>query len=292
VEAPFPYVLDDPVERERNLRSSMEEAIERLATELSEGHTQGFKEVLAFYSRFWTYSVRNSLLIQLQCPQATRCGGRYLWNQLGYHIERGQKAIWIWAPILGRTVDPQSGEEVKTVTGFRPAPVFDFSQLQERETRPMPQLLPAQPDDMESEFQRCLAKVRASGIEVKLVTMPAGTDGSSSGGTIKINQALDSRSRLLVLFHELVHEIWHASDFDSVDKTRQQKEFEAEAVAFVTAAAMGLSHPSARDYLLHWRATPGQLQTSLLIIQRMVRKLLVLLEIPFDVPHTAEALVA
>ena len=114
----------------------MEDAIECLAEQLAEGHTDGFKQVLRFYSRFWTYSVRNCLLIHLQCPQATRCAGRYLWNQLGYHIERGQKAIWIWAPILRKQLDPESGEAVKAVTGFRPAPVFDFSQMAERDEKP------------------------------------------------------------------------------------------------------------------------------------------------------------
>jgi hypothetical protein len=124
--------------------------------------------------------------------------------------------------------------------------------------------------------------------------LPAGTEGTSAGGCIRIDERLDSHNRILVLLHELTHELWHAhvpADEDPA-RSRQQKEFEAEAVAFVAASVMGLEHPTARDYLLNWQATPEQLHQSLLVIQRMVRRVLTLLEIPFDVPHTAEALVA
>lgn len=291
--APLPFVLDDPIAREANLRASMDEAVARLAHQLAEGHTEGFRELLGFYSRFWTYSVRNCLLIQIQCPHATRCAGRYLWNKLGYHIERGQKAIWIWAPILQKRLDPDSGDEVKAVTGFRPAPVFDFSQLAERDEKPLPSIVPMLPDDHEVDFQRCVHKVEAAGIEVRIEPLFDGALGGSSGGLIRLALGLDSRNRLFVLLHELVHELWHQQEAGiALGRSKIQKEFEAESVAFVAAAVMGLEHPSARDYLLHWRAIPEDLQLSLLTIQAMVRQVLVLLEIPFDVPHTPEALVA
>lgn len=290
--APHNLIFVDPLEREAELRQSMDTAIERLAQQLTEGHTAGFTELMQFYSRFWTYSVRNCLLIHLQCPQASRCAGRYLWNRMGYHIEKGQKAIWIWAPILQKRLDPESGEEVKAVTGFRPAPVFDFSQMAERETKPLPSWTMSLADDSVDQFDRCVKRVQAAGIEVVLTRLPHGIEGSASDGRITIDERLDSRNQLFVLLHELTHALWHTLDIAQEDKSRQQQEFEAEAVAFVAAAVMGLDHPSARDYLLNWQATPELLQASLLVIQRMVRQVLSILEIPFDVPHTVEALVA
>lgn len=293
VDAPEQFVLDDPIVREANLRASMDAAVERLAHQLAEGHSDGFRKLLRFYSRFWTYSVRNCLLIHLQCPHATRCAGRYLWNKLGYHIERGQKAIWIWAPILRKQLDPDTGDEIKAVTGFRPAPVFDFSQLAERDVKPLPSIVPMLPDDSDADFQRCRRKVEAAGIEVRIEPLFDGALGGSSGGLIRLAPGLDSRNRLFVLLHELVHELWHQQGAAiALDRSKAQKEFEAESVAFVAAAVMGLEHPGARDYLLRWRATPEDLRLSLLTIQSMVRQVLVLLEIPFDVPHTPEALVA
>jgi hypothetical protein len=103
---------------------------------------------------------------------------------------------------------------------------------------------------------------------------------------------LDSRNRLLVLFHELTHELWHHQELaEDPDRSLAQLEFEAESVAYVVGAVMGIDHPGARDYLLHWEATPELLHRSLVTIQSMVRRVLVILEIPFDVLDVPEAMV-
>ncbi len=291
--APEHLDLTNPLDREAALRRRMEDAVTILAEQLSEGHTAEFLSLLRFYSRFWTYSVRNCLLIKLQCPGATRCAGRSLWNRMGYHIRKGERAIWIWAPVLKKDTDPDTGEILTLVAGFRPAPVFDFGQLAECEERPLPALVPHLPDDIEAEYQRCLRKVTATGITVMHQPLSGTTLGLSRPGQIAIATGLDSRNRLFVLLHELTHALWHQTeDGPDPERSRQQAEFEAEAVAYVAAAVMGLEHPGARDYLLNWRATPELLHRSLVFIQAMVRRVLVVLEIPFDVPHTPEALIA
>ncbi len=89
VSAPEQLSLTDPQQRDVALKAAIENAVIRLAKQLAQGHTEEFAAFLQFYSRFWTYSARNCLLIQLQCPGATRCAGKTLWNQLGYHIKRG-----------------------------------------------------------------------------------------------------------------------------------------------------------------------------------------------------------
>lgn len=279
-------------ERDEALHALMTGAVEQLAAQLAQGHTAEFLALLRFYSRFWTYSVRNCLLIHLQRPGATRCAGRSLWNKMGYTIRKGERAIWIWAPITRRDTDPETGEIVSRVAGFHPAPVFDFAQLRECEERPLPAIVPQLPDDMEAEFQRVVAKIEAQGIAVVQQPMSATHLGRSRPGEILVSSSLDSRNRLFVLLHELTHQLWH-HDQGGIDPARSvaQKEFEAESVAYVVAHAMGLDHPGARDYLLHWQATPELLHRSLVTIQAMVRRILVLLEIPFDVPHTPEALV-
>ncbi len=104
-------------------------------------------------------------------------------------------------------------------------------------------------------------------------------------------RAQDSRNRLFTLVHEVVHQVWH-HDLQDPAATRQQLEFEAESVSFVVAAVMGLEHPSARDYLLTYQTTAEQLKRSLAVIQVMVRQVLRLLELPFDVMHQPEALAA
>lgn len=292
VSAPEQLDLTRREERDEALHTLIQGSVERLSQQLSEGHTSEFLSLLRFYSRFWTYSVHNCLLIQLQSPGATRCAGRSLWNRMGYTIRKGERAIWIWAPITRRYTDPETGEMVTLVAGFRPAPVWDFSQLKECEERPLPMIVTPQPDDMDVEYQHIVAKTEAQGIVVIQRPMSTTYLGRSRPGEILVSSQLDSRNRLFVLLHELVHQLWH-HDQSGIDPERSvsQKEFEAESVAYVVAHVMGPDHPGARDYLLHWQATPELLHRSLVTIQSMARRVLVLLEVPFDVPHTPEALI-
>ncbi len=62
-----------------------------------------FKQWLDFQSRFHDYSVRNSLLIHAQCPEASRVAGYRTWQtEFDRHVRAGESAIWIWAPIIAR----------------------------------------------------------------------------------------------------------------------------------------------------------------------------------------------
>lgn len=171
--------------------------------------------------------------------------------------------------------------------------MFDFSQLEEAGEKPLLSLVPRLPDDMAAELARCIIKVENFGVQVRIRKTFGTTLGQSTPGRIVISEDLDSRNQLFVLLHELTHELFHQRRI-IVDetRTRKQAEFEAESVAYVAAAVMGIEHPSARDYLLHWGATPKQLQQALFTIQTMVKRILVLLEIPFDAPATPEALIA
>jgi Zn-dependent peptidase ImmA (M78 family) len=113
--------------------------------------------------------------------------------------------------------------------------------------------------------------------------------GTSQPGVVTIRAGQDSRNRLFTLIHELVHQTWH-HQLDEPTSTRAQLEFEAESVAFVVASVMNLEHPSARDYLLSYEVTPRQLKASLAVIQVMVRQVLKVLELPFEVVDHPAAL--
>lgn len=154
-------------QRSLELKDRMDLALEELAAQLARGHTDHYLRFLAFYSRFWTYSIRNTVLIHDQCPHATRCAGMRLWNSLGYHVKRGEHALWIWAPILANRPDEETGELTEQVIGFVPAPVFDASQLHEIEERPLPGGYPVLPDDAAEAYAVCVAKIRAQGIAVE-----------------------------------------------------------------------------------------------------------------------------
>jgi len=260
-------------ERADALAAVVDAAVERLAGQLADGHTAEFREVLAFFARFRTYSPLNCLAVRAQCPHATRVAGVKTWNSLGYTVKKGEKAIWITAPTIKKEADATTGQEAEVVVGFRLVPVFDASQLAGIAERPLPAPDRPLPDDAEDLYQAVVARIVATGITVEERHLPAGVEGVSRGGSILVRPGLDSRSRLFVLLHELAHELAHQGP-DQREKPRQQRELEAESTAFVAAAALGLESPGSRDYLLSHLATPAELRASLGTIQRLARRVL------------------
>jgi len=83
-----------------------------------------FKAALEFKTKFYRYSFNNSLLIYVQCPEATFVAGYRRWQQLGRQVRKGEKAINILAPILKKV--EEDGKEEKRLVGFRSASIFDI----------------------------------------------------------------------------------------------------------------------------------------------------------------------
>jgi len=76
------------------------------------------------------YSLNNQLLIALARPDAAFVAGFRSWLELGYQVRKGEKAIWILAPLGIKDRDRVSGEETReTRTLFRAVPVFDRGQV-------------------------------------------------------------------------------------------------------------------------------------------------------------------
>jgi hypothetical protein len=260
-------------ERAQELTEKVDEAIERLAGQLSQGHTVEFLATLAFFARFHRYSFNNSILIQHQCPDASLVAGLRRWNELGYRVRAGERAIWVWAPIVKKEPDEQTGEDQEVVVGFRPAPVFDASQLANTADKPLPDLFRPLPDDVSDLYDATKARIETTGIEVRECDLPHGVLGLSEGGRIRIRSRLGSRVRFFVLLHELTHELAHRGE-EQRAKSRELKEFEAEVTAYVAAAAIGLQNPSSADYVLTYNGTAEILRASLGTISRLVREVL------------------
>ncbi len=274
-------------ERAAALAETIDQALERLADQLASGHSAEYLATLAFYARFHTYSLGNVLLIKQQCPEASRVAGLRTWNQAGYRIKAGSRAIWIRCPVMKKEVDAVTGIEQEVVVGFRPGPVFDASQLANVDERPLPQLIKPLPDDVAGLYEALKQRIEGQGIAVDERLLPARIYGASQGGKILVRAGLDSRNRLLVLLHELCHELAHQGEGQQ-EKPVEQREFEAESGAAVVAHVLGLEHPTAADYLLSWQATPETLRASLTTVQGLTRKVLAIVQEP-DEAHEAEA---
>src|SRR4051812_611401 len=76
------------------------------------------------------YSLNNQLLIALACPHASYVAGFKAWLELGYCVRKGERAIWILAPLPVKRRDDEDDERTaETRTFFRAVPVFDRSQV-------------------------------------------------------------------------------------------------------------------------------------------------------------------
>ena len=105
------------------------------------------------------------------------------------------------------------------------------------------------------------------GITLESVDDLDGALGTSSGGRIRLLNGLSPAVEFTTLVHEYAHELLHRAD--DRPASRDTRELEAEAVAFVVGGAVGLNTSQAsRDYIHLYRGDREALAGSLDRIQR------------------------
>ena len=237
--------------------------------------SESFGEWLDVQSRFHDYSHRNTLLITLQCPEATRVAGYRTWQtEFDRHVTEGEAAIWIWAPIIAKRC-PECGnsksyheqsnceytetppeEWSKGLVSFRPASVFDVSQT---EGEPLPELDTEARGDANGLLSQALAAADPLGVDVQIVTDSEWSHGEANGicrhvgdgqPTIEVRKRSSTASLVGVLVHEYAHAALHVGDLDSPE--RSKREVEAEAVAYLVGRYFGLDMSGSAFYLAAW----------------------------------------
>lgn len=90
--------------RHDEMHRTITEWIEDLTTAVADATTSAeFQRWLDVQSRFHEYSHRNTLLISLQYPEATRVAGYRTWQEeFDRQVSEGESAIWIWAPLMAK----------------------------------------------------------------------------------------------------------------------------------------------------------------------------------------------
>ncbi len=278
--------------RAGQLKATIDGAIDRLVGELAEGHTEEYRKLLSFWSRFHRYSHGNVLLILSQRPDATQVAGYHTWRKVGRQVKRGAKAISIWCPVIREIADPETGLPVPLCVGFTPCPVFAAEDLVDIQTNPLPTLWRPLPDDVDGLYRYLKRKVEEAGYRVEEKLLPSGRQGSTApDGTITVAQGLDSRNRIMVLLHELAHALEHLRE-ERQEAPRDQRELEAESAAMIVCALLGIEHPTARDYILMYRGDAEGLKASLSAIRRIVGRMVGLLGLTLSANERAAPLAA
>ena len=146
------------------------EAVDFLVAALESGHSEVLTQYLAAMAKFHTYSFGNIMLIARQKPDATNVAGMRTWNSLGRFIRRGERGIFILAPMIARKrtakADEATAEEREKVEaqaqlyGFRAVYVFDISQTEGKE---LPELTEVR-GDVAGYRERLVKFVEAQGV--------------------------------------------------------------------------------------------------------------------------------
>jgi len=190
--------FDESDTRHDEMHSTIEEWIDDLVDMVDNAQaSEEFQEWLDVQSRFHDYSYRNTLLIKRQCPEATRAAGYRTWQkEFDRHVQEGESAIWIWAPIITTRCpecenSPSYHEESdceydetppeewsEGLVGFKSAPVFDISQT---EGEPLPGLDTEATGEAGDLVDQLTESADELGVTVRIVPDDEWTHGEAKG---------------------------------------------------------------------------------------------------------------
>ena len=192
-----------------------------------------WERFLAGQSRFHRYSYTNTLLILAQRPEARSVAGFSTWRLLGRAVRKGERAIWIVAPLLRASAF--AGAKEPELRGFRRVAVFDVAQTEGAELAEVCHPLEGSDDD--EHFVALQRVATRLGFAVAEVEMPVGMYGDCTYGTrsIRVSAAASPAQRVKTLAHELSHAILHEGCVN-----RALAELEAESSAYVICQHLGL----------------------------------------------------
>src|SRR5712692_7961628 len=248
------------------------EAVDFLVTALESGHSEVLTAYLGAMAKFHSYSFGNIMLIARQKPDATNVAGLRTWNSLGRFVKRGEKGIFILAPMIGKkrnAEDATADEDKKSngesrLYGFRAVYVFDVTQT---EGKDLPALTEVN-GDVSGYRERLFKFVESQSVELGFSERIAPAKGLSHGGKITLLSGMQPAEEFSTLVHEIAHEMLHRGDRRTLT-TKQVRETEAEAVAFVVCQSVGLQNgTSSQDYIQLWHGDANLLRESLEAVQQ------------------------
>ena len=238
-------------------REQLKEITDRLEAGVKEYMTNDvqFRKVLEAMSKFHHYSANNVLLIAMQMPEATRVASYTTWKtKFNRQVMRGQKGLSIIAPapvkerrerevidsrtgspVLGTDGKPKTEEVEVTIPRFKVEKVFDLSQTT---GDPLPELDVAELTGDAEHYQMFMDALTAiSPVPIRFADIDTGAKGyyHTVDKEIVIQKGMSESQTLKTLVHEVSHARLHERDAmkaEGVAKSAQQKELEAESIAY------------------------------------------------------------
>lgn len=257
-----------------------------------------YKQYLEGMAHFNNYSPRNIQLIMSQFPEASMVASFQEWRKRNGSVKKGEKAIYIQAPVSvmkkdenGKPIlNPETGEK-ETVTYFKPVPVFDIKQVSPQEGKELnlPKAMGTIPEQLDKDYYqnvyRSLRDISQNNNKVPIRFRELGReDGFYSPQTneIVIKKGMSYERTLSTLIHEMAHSELHNKQslterFDG-KLTISTKELQAESIAYVVSNHLGFdTSQESFPYLASWsREKDGlaNLTAQLEIVQEEAKSLM------------------
>lgn len=210
-------------------------------------HSEYYKKYLKVVSQFHDYSACNTLLIYSQCPYASYVAGYKAWKNLFHrHIIKGSRAIKIIAPIkikLEKDVDTEDpDDEDQYIIRYKTVNVFDISQTEGQELPSIVSEIQGYQENTRlllEAFQKLTKEIQVSFIDSKEdKRLRSGANGYAcpNKNKIVIKRDMSINHQLKTMIHEYAHVQLHKD----TNKSKEQKDIEAESIAFVVCNSFGL----------------------------------------------------
>lgn len=240
-----------------------------------------YKNYLEGMAHFNHYSARNIQLIKAQLPEATMVASFEEWKKRNGHVNKGEKALYVQAPVTvikkdvdGKPVINADTGEKETFTYFKPVPVFDISQISPQQGKQLnlpksSEAIPAQLNkDYYQNIYRALRDIsqKENGIPIRFRELEQ-SDGFYNPKTndITIKKGMTYEQTLSTLIHEMAHSELHnkkslTERFEG-KLTRSTEELQAESIAYVVSNHLGFDTSNdSFAYLASWSQEPDGLE--------------------------------
>lgn len=261
------YTEEEKAEYQAKREAAMQEMYNKIEEGVQNVFTsENYKKYLDTVSKFRRYSPNNTILIMLQNPEASLVAGYRKWEQLGRNVKKGEKAIYILSPNIknkyeyketverdeyGRIVYNADGTERKTkvkvsteqkyISGFSRVAVFDVSQT---EGEPLADIVQILPETVTQEYADAVSAALDSLTKVKHETEKLGVGHNGycqyEKNRIVLAEGLNSDMQIRTHVHEVAHYLLHGKDGNQKERTREQRELQAESVAYIISNRLGI----------------------------------------------------
>ncbi|MEG2812983.1 MAG: toprim domain-containing protein [Oscillospiraceae bacterium] len=248
-------------------QEEMLENFEKDIKDIAQNFKQNPEEIadfLQFKSQFYSYSIKNTMLIQKQAPYSSLVASFKKWQERNANVLKGSKGIKIFVPTQTELykIDNEkshlvskASEQIKqqiaqgkiksyTKTSFKLGNVFDIGQTDyPKENYPKLFDMGLQSKNHAYLYSNLKNYVTQKGfpvVEKNVESVTLRGFYNLSTNEIIISDKLNDTERLSSLTHELGHAIMHNASEDKGDKSKSVIEFEADCFSILLQTKMGV----------------------------------------------------